>query len=273
MAPRDNEKRGRAGALAGLLVALSACVHGGAALAQSNTLRDALIGRRPAQERNVEAPLVAHYRVDAGPSFIVDRSETRAVLMRLDDQVEVWALKPTPGPRGDIIYKNDVGEPMLRATRLGGLTLFTDDQPQGAAAALDGAAAPLKPPHISGPSALLQVFAQASARVSRQAQRLVPFEAEDVPAGAEPWFADAANLAAAAMIAVAGEDGGRARVGRISRVRVLAGANPGAVLVREARPRGAGAAADQLMQITVAPLQGYAGRPSSSKMISLIPRR
>jgi hypothetical protein len=268
----ENEKRGRAGALAGLAV-LSACAFGGTAFAQSNKLRDALTGRRPAQERNVEAPLVAHYRADSGPSFIVDRSETRAVFLRFDEQVEVWALKPTPGPRGDIIFKNDVGEPMLRATRLGGLTLFTDDQPQGAAAALDGPAAPLKPTHISGPSALLQVVAQASARVSRAAQRLVPFEAEDVPAGAEPWFADAANLTAAALIAIAGEDGGRARVGRISRVRVLAGSAPGAGLVREVRPRGAASTADQMLQITVAPLQGYAGRPSTSKVMSVAPRR
>nr|QQZ52104.1 DUF4908 domain-containing protein [Phenylobacterium glaciei] len=45
-------------------------------------------------------------------------------------------------PRGDIIYKNDLGEPVLRATRLGGLTLFTPDRPGGTAAALAGAVRP-----------------------------------------------------------------------------------------------------------------------------------
>jgi len=273
MVLRANAKQGRAGALAGL-AALCACAFAGQASAQSNPLRDALTTRRPAQERNFDAPLVAQYRPEAGPGFIVDRSEARGVYLKFDDQVEIWALRATPGPRGDIIYKNDVGDPMLRTTRLGGLTLFTDEQPQGVAAAPAGAAAPLKPPHVTGPSALLQVFAQASARVSRAAQRLIPFEAEEVPAGAEPFFADAANLTAAAVIAIASQDGGRARVARIARVRVTAGPGPNVALARETRPRPANPSApDQLLQITVAPLQGLAGRPSSTRVISVISRR
>ena len=268
----ENDKQGRAGVLAGL-AALGACALAGPVCAQSNTLRDALVGRRPAQERNFSAALVAQYRAEAGPSFVVDRTEPRAVYLKFEDQVEVWALRPTPGPRGDIIYKNDIGEPMLRATRLGGLTLFTDDQPQGSAAAVAGAAAPLRPAHITGPNALLQVFAQASARVSRAAQRLIPFEAEDVPAGAEPLFADAANLTAAAFVAIASEEGGRARVARISRVRVQAGAGAGAALTRESRRPASPNAPDQIVQITVAPLQGFAGRPSSGKVAAVLPRR
>ena len=269
----DNDKQGRAGVLAGL-AALGAWALAGPVCAQSNVLRDALTGRRPAQERNLTAPLVAQYRADSGPSFIVDRSEARGLYLKFDDQVEVWALRPTPGPRGDIIYKNDLGEPMLRATRVGGLTLFTDEQPQGSAAAVSGAAAPLRPPHIAGPNALLQVFAQASARVSRAAQRLIPFEAEEVPAGAEPLFADSANLTAAAFVAIASEEGGRAKVGRISRIRVQAGTGPGATLVRETRPRAPGAGpADQVLQINVAPLQGYAGRPSSGRIAGVISKR
>ena len=57
---------------------------------------------------------------------------------------EVWALSRSRGPRGDIIYKNDISEPMLRATKLGGMTVFTPKHPDGAAAALVGSAMPVK---------------------------------------------------------------------------------------------------------------------------------
>ena len=49
-------------------------------------------------------------------------------------------LQPQPAPRGDVIYKNDLGEPVLRATRLGGVTVFTDHGPAGSAARWPAAA-------------------------------------------------------------------------------------------------------------------------------------
>ena len=79
-------------------------------------------------------------------------------------------LQPQPAPRGDIIYKNDLGQPVLRATRLGGLTVFTQERPSGAPAALVGDSNPLRLP-VLGPEALLQKLAQASARASRAARR------------------------------------------------------------------------------------------------------
>jgi hypothetical protein len=76
-------------------------------------------------------------------------------------QPEVWVLLPSPAPRGDVIYKNDLGEPMLRATRLGGFTLFTDDRPNGEAVSLAGGGAPLRLPPMS-PQAVFDRLAQAS---------------------------------------------------------------------------------------------------------------
>jgi hypothetical protein len=99
------------------------------ALAGPQTLREGLFGERPLPGRGVSPP-VARYVSEDGDAFVLDRSQTR-VYMKFEDSSEIWTLRPYPAPRGDVIYKNDLGEPMLRATRLGGLTLFTPDRPGG----------------------------------------------------------------------------------------------------------------------------------------------
>ena len=114
-------------AAATLAAAVLACVAAPAA-AQPFSLRDQLFGAQP-DERAFVVPPVARFQTEAGDPFVLDRSAGRQVFMRFDTDPEIWALEPTPGPRGDMIYKNDMGEPMLRATRLGGLTLFTPDTP------------------------------------------------------------------------------------------------------------------------------------------------
>ena len=130
-----------ASAYLGLIaVALAAAMNlGWAAVAHAGpqTLREGLFGDRPAPGRQASPP-VARYVSEDGDGFVLDRSQPR-VYMKFDDSPEIWALRPHPAPRGDVIYKNDLGEPMLRATRLGGLTLFTADRPGGSPAALTGA--------------------------------------------------------------------------------------------------------------------------------------
>ena len=65
--------------------------------------------------------------------------------MKFEDSPEVWVLLAAARrPRGDMIYKNDLGEPVLRATRLGGVTVFTDQRPGAGRPALAGAGAPLR---------------------------------------------------------------------------------------------------------------------------------
>ena len=115
-------------------------------------------------------PPVARYVSETGDVFILDRSQPKP-LLKFEHSPEVWVLLPQPGPRGDVIYKNDLGEPVLRATRLGGVTVFTDARPSGAAAALAGGGSSLKLAPL-GPQALLERLAQASARASRAARRL-----------------------------------------------------------------------------------------------------
>ena len=126
------------------VTALAVAGLAGPAWAGPDNLRESLFGQHPAAGRN-SSPPVARYVSQEGDVFVLDRSQNRP-LLKFQDSPEVWALKPQPAPRGDIIYKNDLGEPVLRATRLGGLTLFTEDRPGGTAAALAGGGPALRLP-------------------------------------------------------------------------------------------------------------------------------
>ncbi len=174
--------------------------------------------------------------------------------MKFENSAEVWVLQAQPAPRGDIIYKNDLGEPVLRATRLGGLTVFTQERPSGAPAALVGDSNPLRLP-VLGPEALLQKLAQASARASRAARRLIPFEADASPQTA-PLVADAAMVAAEAVVRMSANAEGRAALTKVSKVTLVEGKRPGASL-------RAG-----VILITITPEDGLAGRPSSQKIVA-----
>ena len=206
------------------------------------------------------APPVARYRLDVGESFVVDRLGRDEALLKFDRGDEVWALKGVTAAHGDMVFKNDLGEPVLRATRWGGLTLFTPSRPEGMAAALEGGAVALHAVSPIGPQALAAVLGQSSARAGRAAGRLVMFNAQNVP-GAFDWlFADAAELAADAFVRAA-QDGRRTLVARFSEVHLAPGRTPSV------------AASGAVVLITVAPDRGVAGRPSSRRIQTVVARR
>jgi len=241
------------------LVAIGAAGCGfDAAAAGPESLREGLFGPRPSEGRRMMAPPVGRYVSEEGQAFILDRS-TPNPLLKFENSPEVWALQPHPAPRGDVIYKNDLGEPVLRATRLGGLTIFTNERPGGSAAALAGGSPPLRLPPL-GPQALLERLAQASARASRAARRLIPFEADATPASA-PLVADAAMIAAEAVAQIARRADARALLARFKKVRLVEGRKPSAVVQKG------------VMQITVTPADGLAGRPSSERIVAAADKR
>lgn len=215
-----------------------------------SVLRDGLFGS-PQSSRRAAAPRVAHYVADTGDEFVLDRSSSQP-LLRFDDDAEVWALQPQSGPRGDTIYKNDLGETVLRATKLGGLTLFTHERPEGAAVAVEGETSPIRLAPM-GPSALLQRLAQASARASRAAQRLVSVGADATPQSAA-IIADAAMVAAEAMVHMSRTAGGRNALVRIEKIFVAQGKRPSV------------AVQNGVLVVTVRPDMGIAGRPSSQRI-------
>ncbi|MDO8900675.1 MAG: DUF4908 domain-containing protein [Phenylobacterium sp.] len=234
-------------------LAVAGIASGAPAAAAPGSLREGLFGEGRYDSRRFAAPPVAKYAVEDGGGFILDRSTPRP-MMKFEDSAEVWVLQPHPAPRGDIIYKNDLGQPVLRATRLGGLTVFTPARPSGAAAALVGGSNPLRLPTL-GPEALLQRLAQASARASRAARRLIPFEADASPETA-PLVADAAMVAAEAVVRLSADSSGRNVLNGIEKVTLVEGRRPGASL-------RAG-----VILITITPEDGLAGRPSSERILA-----
>ncbi|USQ96494.1 DUF4908 domain-containing protein [Caulobacter sp. RL271] len=225
-----------------------------------HSLRDALLGHKGSGEaRRVAAPPVARYVSEAGGGFIFDQASPQP-LMKFDNSAEVWVLSAQQASRGDVIYRNDLGEPVLRVTKLGGVILFTDDAPMGAAAALSGRASSIQPPAILSFSVFVQRVRIATARASRAAQRDIEFSTvQDVRPETSVLAADTATVVAEAFERMA-RKGDRSLISRIARVLLAEGRKPAASLK------------DGSLTITYSPDQGVAGRPSSKRIIKVINR-
>ena len=221
-----------------ILLAFALAAIAGAANAQSS-LRDAFFGAH-SEVRKAPAPPVARYVAETGDAFILDRAA------------------PQPAPRGDTIYKNEMGEPVLRASKLGGMTLFTRERPGGDAAALTGKASSIQPPPFISVNLLFQRLVQASARASRAAQHRVAFETiDDATPGTSVLVADTATVTAEAFERMA-RDGDRNLLTRVTRVLLAEGHKPGASL------KGGD------LTVTYAPGKGLSGRPSSKRIIKIV---
>lgn len=217
-------------------------------------LRSSLFGGPRFDNPRAENPPVARYVSEDGDAFTLDRSQTTP-LLKFDNSGEVWVLQAQPAPRGDVIYKNELGEPVLRATRLGGLTVFTDHRPDGSAAALAGQGSPLRLAMLT-PQALFERLAQASFRASHAARHGILFDAEASP-NSSALIADAAMVASLAVVRCADRPEAQGFVSRLRRVFLVEG-------------RKSGAQFDQgTLKITVIPKQGLAGRPSSDRIVAL----
>lgn len=222
-------------------------------------LGDTLFGQMPDNGRSAPTPMIARFQSEDGAAFILDRSQG-PILFRFEASHEVWVLTPRRAGRGDLIYLDDAGQPLLRATKLGGMTVFTPQTPAGSAAALAGRAPPIRTLSPLSPTSLLQKLTLASARASRALQKLVTFDAEDVTTDTAPLFADSALTAAEAFVQMARQTDGRAKAIRIDRVLLIQGE------YSDARRQGG-----QII-ITIAPDDGLAGRPSSAKVAKAIAR-
>jgi hypothetical protein len=228
-------------------------------------LGDVLFGSHAEEPARPAPPPVARYVDEDGDTgFVLDRASAMP-LLRFEDSPEIWVLTAQPGPRGDIIYKNDIGEPVLRATRLGGLTLFTDSHPGGTAVSLVGEASAIRAPAVLSPNGLLQRLAQASARSSRAVQRLVVFDASDVTPQTAALIADAATVTAEAITGMAQRHDGRQELARLVKVNLVLGRKPSATL------KGG------VLQVVIAPQDGrmpardvVMGRPSSHRIAAAV---
>ncbi len=198
------------------------------------------------------APPIARYAIDAGGDFVFDRTAPHP-LLKFEDSPEVWALTVTRGPRGDFIYWNDLGQPLVRMTKFGGVTVFTPQRPQGSAAALAGAGSPLRLASV-GPVGLYQHLALASARSGRAAQHAIGYTAVEADATSDGLMADAATVTSEALADMATRPKGRALLKHIGRVTIIRGSEATVSLN------------ESVVVITVAPALGILGRPSSLRI-------
>jgi hypothetical protein len=234
----------------------AACAGRGWAFTSQSALGAYIFGNEAQDQRRAPAPPVARYVSDEGESFVLDRSSPTP-LLKFEESQEVFALSAEPAARGDTIYRDDIGEPVLRVTRLGGLILFAHGRPGGAPVALEGMAPGIRLQQLS-PAALGQRLLQASYRASRAAKRLIVFDAQEVTPGSEAVFADAAAVAAEAVVRITRRKDAKSLMGRFARVLFAPGPRCGAQ-VRKG-----------VMSITVNPSQGLAGRPSSARILDAV---
>ena len=218
--------------------------QGNAQAAQSQTLRNRSGGRA--------APPTGRYVAESGEAFILDRSGQRP-LLRFDRRDETWVLRPTAAPRGDVIYRNDAGDQLLRVTPGGGMTVYTPRAPGGSPASFAGPGQSLTPPTL-GPTQLFQLMARRSAMLSQTMGRLIEINV-DTDGQAEGLAVEALILSTDAVLRIARSPTARSSLDRLRSITILEGQRASVTYARGD------------LRIIVAPIQGVAGRPSSARVI------
>ena len=214
---------------------------------------EALRSRRPTSPA---LPPVGRYVTESGEGFILDRSG-RHPLVRFERRDETWVLRPSAAPRGDVIYRNDAGEQVLRVTPGGGMTVYTPRAPSGSPASFTGSGQSLTPPTL-GPHLLFRLMAQRSYMVSQAVGgRLVEVNL-DVDDQSESLCVEAMIVTTDAVIRIARSPTARQYIADLRSITIVEGSRAGVTY------------AGGRLTVTVNPRQGMAGRPSSARVIRAI---
>lgn len=203
-------------------------------------------------------PASGRYVAETGETFIFDRSGARP-LFRFERRNETWVLRATPAPRGDIIYRNDAGDQVLRVTADGGMTLYSVRAPNGSPAAVAGAAPNLTPPSVS-PAELIRFSIVQSGRMSQALGHLVYVSLDLDRPGHEAMVAETISVISEAVLRMARSTTSRDQVQRIRRINVVEGASPRISF------------ANGVLEVVTNPSAGTVGRPSSARIIRAISR-
>lgn len=197
-------------------------------------------------------PAPGRYVSDSGEAFTLDRSGQRP-LLRFDRRDETWVLRPTAAPRGDVIYRNDAGQQILRVTPGGGITVYTTRTPGGSPASFAGEGSTLAPPTL-GPAQLFHLMTRRSAMLSSALGRLIEINIE-TGQDAEGLTVEALILATDAVMRIARSPTSRSTLSQLRRIVIVEGGRSSVSYSRGD------------LRIVVAPDQGVAGRPSSARVI------
>jgi len=224
----------------------------------ADTLKERLEARMGLRAKPMFAPS-GRFRTDGGEVFVLDRTGSKA-LLKFQNRDEIWLLEGHPAPRGDTVFKNDVGETVLRASKLGGLTLFTRQTPDGQAVMLAGPAEPLAGRRSLSFGVLFRAMVVSGHRATRAAQH--PMTVTLVDTATLETSGPVAD--AAAIVAEAFEDldrsGRRDLLARWRRVNLKLG--------DKADVKADG----EVLVIVLNPRKGVAGRPSSARIMRALKR-
>ncbi len=220
--------------------------QGNAQAEQSQALRN----------RNGEraVPPTGRYVAESGEAFILDRSGQRP-LLRFDRRDETWVLRPTAAPRGDVIYRNDAGDQLLRVTPGGGMTVYTPRAPGGSPASFAGPGQSLTPPTL-GPVLLWSLMARRSELISEAIGRLVFVDLTGDRS--EALCVEALIVTTDAVLRIARSPTARQTLDQLRSITIIEGQRAS---VTYARGR---------LVVTVDPDEGMAGRPSSARVIQVL---
>lgn len=219
--------------------------RGNAQAEQSRTLRNSGGPSRT-------MPPTGRYVAESGEAFILDRSGQRP-LLRFDQRDETWVLRPTAAPRGDVIYRNDAGDQLLRVTPGGGMTVYTPRAPGGSPASFTGPGQSLTPPTL-GPVQMWNLMARRSAMLSQALGRLIEIEV-NTDRASESLTVEALILSTDTALRIARSPSARSSLDRLRSITIVDGARPSVTYARGD------------LRIVVSPTQGVAGRPSSARII------
>ncbi|MBK6023643.1 DUF4908 domain-containing protein [Brevundimonas nasdae] len=196
-------------------------------------------------------PESGRYVSGAGQAFVLDSSGPRP-LLRFERSAEVWVLRPTAAPRGDIIYRNDNGDQILRVTSDGGITLYSTRTPQGSPVSLAGEATRLETPDL-GPIQLFNLMARRSGLVSEALGRLIQIDLAG--SQSEALCVEALIVTTDAVIRVARSPSTREQVSRLRKITIAEGDRASVTYMRGE------------LRVIVDPARGVSGRPSSALVI------
>ncbi len=188
---------------------------------------------------------------DGSVRFVFDRSGQRAALVRFEGDPEVHVLRNVGGADGVEIYRTESGDVQLRVTRHGGVTVYTRAHRTGSAAQEERSVAPLAPPTPQPniyQARLRELQMSAQRRLGRPVSFVVPSEPTPAASGV---VLDAAERASDSIVALPPG---------VRRIAFVLGSTPAAAI------RG-----DTLI-IQVVPAMGYAGRPSSNAIRTVVQR-
>ncbi len=244
-----------AGMIAGVMTA-------NAAEAQvMRSLREAMFGKHTDDGRdNSHTPVVAHFVSARGEGFVLDESQA-APLLRFDGDDEVFQLTAKPGANGDVIFRNDVGDPVLKATRLGGMILFAGVHADvGDPAAVTGQASAFTPDHLN-PAELWLHMAKSALRVSHACDHRIDINAdEDTPGEAAiTLFAETVSVTTDALLQVASQTDTRHSLDKVHEVHLIEGRPPGAHIE------------NGVLIVKLDPSRGtWGGHPSSKRIVNVV---